>query len=389
MTRSAKKYPGLMSNSDKKKVLFIQPAFGHYRYALFELLHKNHDVTFIFIRNMSEYPSSISPNPEWNMFFLNRERNHFWLLKLAHLIFQLKPDVIITSINGSYQSIASLIMGRILKIPVILWSLTWDTSRFRSSHPSWKNFQRETRIRWTTKNADAIVAGGTQARKFNQQIAPEGKPIFTAYQSTLDQFLMMKEHAYSNSRSSGSKPTILYLSRIVMSKGLDILIRAFSEIEKNMAAHLIVAGEGPFLRHCEMLAKQLALRNISFYGEIQNEDCWKLYNKADIFVLPCSGKNGTEAWGLVINEATSMGLPIVTTDAVGAVGDLVQDGVNGYVVKAGSTSALRVAIEKLLSDDSLRDRMGKESRKLFDSINSYEKMYDGFHNAILSITQGH
>jgi glycosyltransferase involved in cell wall biosynthesis len=387
MSTIPKQHPCIGHKLNRAKVLFIQPGYAHYRYSLFDLLNKNHDVTFVFIRNKTIYPSRLPPNPEWNMLFLNRENNPFWVLKLAKHIFTLKPQVIITAINGSYQTIASLIVGKILKIPVILWSLSWDTSRFRSSYSYWRNFQRDIRVKWSAKNANAIVVAGTKSREFNERISPRGKPIFTAYQSTEDHFLMTEVETHSTGRKTRSdKITILYLSRIVESKGLDVLIRAFSEIEKNHKhVTLVVAGNGPFRNYCEILAKHLMVKSISFYGDIPNEDAWNIYEKADIFVLPCSGRNGTEAWGLVINEAASMSLPVITTDAVGAVGDLVKDGINGYVVKAGVPAELRLAIEALINDKAKRERMGKKSRKLFESINSYKKMYDGFNNAIYSV----
>ncbi len=373
---------------NKAKIVFVQPGYAHYRYPLFDMIHRNHDVTFIFIRSKSIYPSRLSPDPEWNMLFLNGENNPFWILKLLKHIFTLKPEVIITGISGSLHTIVSLAAGKILKIPVILWSLSWDTSGFRRNYPYWKNFQRNIRVTLSTKNADAIVVSGSRSREFNRKISPEGKPLFTAYQSTEDQSLAPGMGTnVCNGKARSDSITILYLSRIVEYKGLDILIHAFSCIEKEYEnVNLIVAGDGPFREYCEKVSHTLKVKNIIFYGDIQNEDAWKLYQKADIFVLPCSGKNGTEAWGLVINEATSMGIPIVTTDAVGAVGDLVKDGINGYVVKAGSVSELLRAIKRLISDETMRECMGKESRRLFEGINSYEKMYEGFNSAIRSVT---
>jgi len=387
MSLSDKAPIGMIQKGSRAKILFIQPGYAHYRYSLFDMLHKNHDVTFVFARNRVRYPSQLPPDSGWNVLFLNRENNPLWILKLVRYIFTLKPEVIITSISGSSQAIASLLAGKILRIPVILWSLSWDTSRFRKGYPHWRNFQRALRVKWTTDNADAIVVGGTRSRAFNTKISPEGKPIFTAYQSAEDQSLMpgMKDNI-SGEKPRSDRITILYFSRIVEYKGLDILIRAFSSIEKEHEnVNLIIGGDGPFREYCENLSRTLQVKNIIFHGNIHNEDAWKLYRNSDIFVLPCSGRNGTEAWGLVINEAASMGLPVITTDAVGAGGDLVKDGINGYVVKAGSFSALLRAIEKLISDKSARDCMGKESRRLFVNINNYEKMYEGFDSAVRSV----
>ena len=118
-----------------------------------------------------------------------------------------------------------------------------------------------------------------------------------------------------------------------------------------------------------------------------SEEAWKYYSVADIFVLPDGGKGGIDGWGLVINEAASMNLPIVTTYAVGAADDLVINGLNGYVVQPGNISGLHNALEKLIKDKALRTQMGKESRRLFESINDYKKMYHGFHEAIKHVIQ--
>jgi len=376
-----------MDTSKKTKIFFIQPGYAHYRYSLYDLLHKNHDVTFAFIRTRHKYSSRLFPHPDWNVVSWKNPRGVFLVLKLAKQIIVTKPHVIISSINGSHQTIISLIMGRILRIPVIIWSISWDTSRFDGIYPWWRKVLSRFFVRWTTRNAHAIVVGGTQSKSFNRKMAPAGTPILTAYQSTNDQSLMMGTKTLPTKWTNRSDmTTILYLSRIVEYKGLDILVRAFSEIEKGpQQTRLIVAGDGPFREYCEKLSRRLDVRNITFYGNVQNEDAWKVYKDADIFVLPCSGKDGTEAWGLVINEATSMGLPIITTDAVGAVGDLVKDGINGYVIEAGSTSALCRALEKVIADKDKMQRMGRESRKLFESINSFEKMYEGFNKAIYEV----
>jgi glycosyltransferase involved in cell wall biosynthesis len=54
-----------------------------------------------------------------------------------------------------------------------------------------------------------------------------------------------------------------------------------------------------------------------------------------------------EVWGLVVNEALAHGIPVVATDRVGAVDDLISDGVNGVVVESGSASALTAGMARL------------------------------------------
>lgn len=365
------------------KILFIQPAFAHYRRGLFDILHKEHDVSFVFLKTKSSYPAKMGPNPDWNMIILKSETNRMWMFSLIKHIYKQSPHVIVTSINGSYHSIISILLGKILRIPVILWSESW-TSPYRTDRPYWKSLIHDIRGKFTVRGADALVVSGIRSKKYNQHIAQKDKPIFVAYQSTVDQSLLADKSKIKGSFNAHPETvTILYFSRIIQLKGLDILISAFAKIEQAMPnVRLLIAGDGPFREYCEKLARKFEVKNIFFLGTIPNEDAWKYYLEADIFVLPNSGKGGIEGWGLVINEATSMSLPIVTTDAVGAVDDLVINGLNGYVVKPDDVSELQNALESLIENGALRALMGKESRKLFETINNYNKMYNGFNDAI-------
>jgi glycosyltransferase involved in cell wall biosynthesis len=54
-----------------------------------------------------------------------------------------------------------------------------------------------------------------------------------------------------------------------------------------------------------------------------------------------------EPWGLVVHEGLAYGLPVITTDQVGAADDLLEPGVNGYVVKAGSSTELSDAMDRI------------------------------------------
>lgn len=373
-----------------EKIIFIQPAFAHYRYELFDLIHKNHDVTFIFLRKKRTYPSSQGPNQDWNMIYLNgKEKDKFWTLRLLKLLFKKKPDIIITSINGSTQTIVAMIAGFFLKKPVILWSLSWAHPHLIKQRPYLKRLYRGLRSKWTVRSACALVVSGARSYKYNEKLTKPGTPIFKAYQSTKDFSLITSQGIPDDLKDyMDFAVRILYFSRIVDWKGLDVLIKAFSEVEKKQeSVFLTIAGDGPHYEYCYSLARKLQIQNIEFCGAVKNEQAWHYYYKADIFVLPNSGKTQVEAWGLVINEATSMGLPIITTNLTGAVDDLVIDGLNGYVVKAGSITEMRDAIESLVLDKSKRKRMGKESRKLFEMVNNYERMYRGFNYAIKAVLE--
>lgn len=133
------------------------------------------------------------------------------------------------------------------------------------------------------------------------------------------------------------------------------------------------------------MAQNENIDDITFVGAVNNEDAYQYYYQSDIYVLPCNGVGRGEAWGLVLNEATSMSLPIITTNVVGATGDLVINGLNGYVIEANDIGALEEALIKLICSEELRKKMGQESRKLFDRINNPKKSAYQFLNAIQSM----
>jgi glycosyltransferase involved in cell wall biosynthesis len=365
------------------KIVFIQPAYAHYRQELFDRLHANYDVTFIFLQGAMGL-SCLSPRPEWKCINLNGENTRWWPMRLVRVLLQHKPAVIITSHNGSLQTLLSILVRKLRRIPVVLWSESWGASERWLVHPWWKKLYGEMRAKWATARVDAVVVSGTRCREYHRRLGLAENKMFFSPQSTVDHHsLMGPDEAARASRAEERTVTILYFSRIVRYKGLDVLLRAFAGlVVSHPEAHLLIVGEGPFRKDCERLRDEGRIPHARFLGSVPNEEAWRYYRQADIFVLPCSGQDQPEAWGLVVNEALSMSLPVVTTEAVGCVPELVQDGRNGYVVAPGDPEALGQALRRLVEDRLCREQMGKESRAIFDAFNSYEDEYRGFGAAI-------
>jgi glycosyltransferase involved in cell wall biosynthesis len=148
------------------------------------------------------------------------------------------------------------------------------------------------------------------------------------------------------------RPLVLQVARLDAEKGADTLLRATAPLDVDVA----LAGVG----QQEEALRRLAGPGTRFLGFLPADELVRWYAAADVFVLA----SRSEQWGMVLNEAAAAALPVVTTDAVGAAADLVEDGVSGYRVRAGDEGALRSALERLLGDEGLRASAGARSREL-------------------------
>jgi glycosyltransferase involved in cell wall biosynthesis len=145
---------------------------------------------------------------------------------------------------------------------------------------------------------------------------------------------------------------ILSIGQFIPRKGFDILMKAAASLEKNIGIY-IVGGE-PTEEYLK-LRDELGLSNVHFVG-FQNKTVLAQYYKgAELFVLPTR----EDIWGLVINEAMAYGLPVITTDRCVAGLELVEDGINGYIVPVEDSVSLSEAIQKVLSADLVK--MGEAS----------------------------
>ena len=126
----------------------------------------------------------------------------------------------------------------------------------------------------------------------------------------------------------------------------------------------------PFEEELFKLSEELKDR-IIFTGYIANKELYKIHNISDIAVIPSIFE---EPFGLTVIEAMASGLPLVTSDA-GAIPDIVDDK-NAIIVERGDNFIpnLSKALDKLVCDKELREKMGKHSEELvqdYDTPNYY------------------
>ncbi len=144
-------------------------------------------------------------------------------------------------------------------------------------------------------------------------------------------------------------------------KGADSLIRALPrlrEVRPNL--HVVAIGEGDDRPRLEGIARELGISQlVHFLNWVPKEELAACYASCDIFALPSSG----EGFGLVFLEAMAFEKPVVG-GAHGGTLDLIQDGLNGFLVPHGDAESLIRTLQKLLKHGDLRREMGREGRAI-------------------------
>ena len=161
-------------------------------------------------------------------------------------------------------------------------------------------------------------------------------------------------------RNKYSKPIIISIGVLRINKGFNYLISTFKEILKKFSsATLLIIGDGPEKINLMKLAKGFG--QIKFLGSRSHDEVIKYLKTADIFALASVSTGGDrEGTSTSIMEAMAAGLPVITTK-VGGNPYLIKEGENGLLVEERNSEALAKAMIKLISDESLRQKMREKN----------------------------
>ncbi|WP_427365253.1 glycosyltransferase family 4 protein [Candidatus Caldatribacterium saccharofermentans] len=161
-------------------------------------------------------------------------------------------------------------------------------------------------------------------------------------------------------------------------KNHSFLLAAWREVAKRFEhAHLLFVGDGELLEKTRVWAERESLPRVHFLGK--REDVPAVLSASDIVVLVSKREGLPRA----LLEGMAAGKPLVATDVRGNR-DLVEDGVNGFLVPLGDVGALVEALGRLIGSKGLRERMGEESRRKVEAyslervLQEMERIYRRF-----------
>ncbi len=160
---------------------------------------------------------------------------------------------------------------------------------------------------------------------------------------------------------------VLCVGRHTPKKGLVTLLKAWARIEKQFPdVQLLQIGAGPQTTELVQLISDLAITDrVQLMGSKSSEEVRSYMQQAEVFALPSqTAPNGdSEALGIVFNEASACGIPVVSTRH-GGIPEAVLDGETGLLVSEGDDAQLSNALATLLGNADLRSQMGQRGREL-------------------------
>lgn len=334
-----------------KRVLFITNYASPYRVRFFDELGKGQDVTVLFTERTEDQKHR---SADW----FAAGQGNFQIAQLDRRIGRKKGkslciDVIdwlrkpyeIIVLCG-YSSPTFMLAMAYLRLKKIPFYIEIDGGLIRED--SWLKYRFKKRL---VGSATYWISSGAYTTRYLVHYGAREEDVFFYPFSSLSEKEIREKIVTKEEKNLlrqqleiAEKNVILSVGQFIHRKGFDVLLKAAAKLPEDTGIY-IVGGE-PTEEYLQ-LAKELGLKNVHFLGFMKKEALSQYYQAADLFVLPTR----EDIWGLVINEAMAYGLPVVTTDRCVAGLELVEDGVNGYIVPVEDEAALAEKICTVLAGD--------------------------------------
>ena len=264
--------------------------------------------------------------------------------------------------HNSKAGFLGRLAAKLVGVPVIVHTV--HGFAFHDEEPLWRQMLFRNLERLASRWSDRMIFISQPLIDWalKDHIVGEDKitKIYSGIQ--LDKFHPVKSEEKDQIRSKWSlqkeEAVVGIVSKLWEGKGHTVLIEAFKLLkEKIKDAKLVIVGEGYLYDELFRRVGNNGLRDSVLFTGFQM-DVSEIIATFDVAVLP----SFFEGMGRVILEAMAMEKPIVAS-RVGGIPDLIDQGINGLLVRPGDARELADALERVLSDNGLAKRLGREGRK--------------------------
>lgn len=232
------------------------------------------------------------------------------------------------------------------------------------------------------KLADAVAATSTDYQRHSEPLSRVTNKLGVIPLGLDPSRLDFPDKAPSYLPTGDFRATVLSVGRFTYYKGFEHLIRAAAKLE---GVRVVIAGSGPLAGKLAGLARELGVADrVVMPGEVDDAELAALYRVGDVFCLPSVER--TEAFGLVLLEAMSQGLPLVTTAVAGSgMNSVNEHGVTGVSVTPSDPEALAKALDSMLSDKAKLDEMAAACKQRFKELYHIDRVRERFDELYASL----
>ncbi|MFA9191514.1 glycosyltransferase family 4 protein [Flavobacterium sp. FZUC8N2.13] len=255
-------------------------------------------------------------------------------------------------------------MGKITVVEVVNSHVEYQEDLLREEHESlnlpWKPFHKKDKERRLKEYAAAdyiLLPSEFVKQSFLAKGFPEEKLLKVPYGYTIP------VHEANTEGKAHTTFNVLYVGSISVRKGIRYLIEAFKKLE-TPNKKLIIVGPVDQISGIEGIE---ITDDIEFTGILKGTQLEKIYQWADVFCLPTI----EDGYGLVLGEALSYGLPLITTTNSGGI-DLITEGIEGFIVPIRDATAIHEKLKLLSSDNKLLDKMKLAALSKAASMNGWD-----------------
>lgn len=281
------------------------------------------------------------------------------VMEIRKLIKKIEPDIIAT--HSSKAGTIGRVVGWSLNIPTIFTAHGWSYTDGVSRRKQWIYILIE-KVMGRFSDGVITVSEYDKQLALRYKVLPESK-IYKVHNGVHD-IVRTK-----NPIDLNEPPKIIMVARFAPPKRQLQLLKALEQI-RYLKWKVSFAGDGPQLQEAQDFVKSVGLEDrVAFLGNRQ--DITELLQKADLFAL----LSDWEGLPLSILEAMRCSLPIISSD-VGGVKEAVIQSINGYLIPKTDNNELQKKLILMLSDSSLRLKMGEQSRQLYEEKFTFEKMFN-------------
>ncbi|KOH45618.1 glycosyltransferase family 4 protein [Sunxiuqinia dokdonensis] len=293
--------------------------------------------------------------------------------QLIKVLLQKKPDVcylaLTTTGTAFFKDFLLIVLLKLFRIPLVYHLHNKGFAQKENS-----SFFRKL-FRFTFKDSKVIILSRQLFSDVAAYVSPEQVEICPNGVARVAGDVAPRANAV---------PRILFLSNLIKSKGIIVLLEACVVLKnRNCIFQCVIAGGDGDISGTQLneMIHSLGLEeHVSYVGSKFGQEKDRVFKSADLFVFPTY--YNAETFGLVNAEAMQYRLPVVSTFE-GGIPDIVEDGVTGFLVPQRDVGALADKLELLLKDEDLRNRMGQAGYQRYENEFTQER----FENRLIEIMQ--